>query len=37
LVERVPEIMNTKEYIEKNVGIRTEYIDTIDNVLSYEK
>jgi predicted S18 family serine protease len=36
-VERVPEIMNTKEYIEKNVGIRTEYIDTIDNVLSYEK
>jgi len=37
LVERVPEIMNTKEYIEKNVGIRTEYIDTIDNILSYEK
>ena len=36
-VERVPEIMNAKEYIEKNVGIRTEYVDTIDNVLNYEK
>ncbi len=29
--------MNAKEYIEKNVGIRTEYVDMIDNVLSYEK
>ncbi len=36
LVERAPEIMNAKEYIEKNVGIRTEYVDTIDNVLNYE-
>jgi len=36
-VERVPEIMNAKEYIEKNVGIRTDYVDTIDNVLNYEK
>lgn len=36
-VERAPEIVNSKEYIEKNVGIRTEYVDTIDNVLNYEK
>jgi predicted S18 family serine protease len=37
LVERAPEITKAKEYIEINVGIRTEYVDTIDNVLSYEK
>jgi len=36
-VERVPEIMDAKEYVEKNVGIRTEYVETIDDVLSYEK
>ena len=36
-VERVPEIMDAKEYIEKNVEIRTEYVETIDDVLSYEK
>jgi len=36
-VERVPEIMNAKEYIDQNMGIRTEYVDTIDNVLNYEK
>ncbi len=36
-VERAPEIVNAKEYIEKNVGIRTEYVDTIDEVLNYEK
>jgi predicted S18 family serine protease len=36
-VERVPEIMNAREYIEKNVGIRTKYVGTIDDVLSYEK
>ena len=37
VVERVPEIVNAKEYIEKNVGIRIEYVDTIDDVLKYEK
>lgn len=36
-VERAPEIVNSKEYIEKNVGIRAECVDTIDNVLNYEK
>lgn len=35
--ERVPEVINAKEYIENNVGIRTEYVDTIDDVLNYEK
>jgi predicted S18 family serine protease len=37
VVERVPETVNAKEYIEKNVGIRIEYVDTIDDVLKYEK
>jgi predicted S18 family serine protease len=36
-VESVPETVDAKDYIEKNVGIRTEYVDTIDNVLNYEK
>lgn len=36
-VEREPETVDSKEYIEKNVGIRTEYVDTIDDVLNYEK
>lgn len=36
-VERVPQTENAKEYIEKNVGIRTEYVDTIDDLLKYEK
>lgn len=37
IVESVPETINAKEYIEKNVGIRTEYVDTIDDLLNYEK
>jgi predicted S18 family serine protease len=36
-VERVPEAESAKDYIEKNVGIRVEYVDTIDDVLKYEK
>lgn len=36
-IKSVPETVNTKEYIEKNVGIRTEYVDTIDDLLKYEK
>jgi predicted S18 family serine protease len=35
VVEREPEASNAKDYIEKNVGIRTEYVDTIDDVLRY--
>ncbi len=37
VVEREPETVDAKEYIEKNVGIRIEYVDTIDDVLRYEK
>lgn len=37
VIESVPETVNTKEYIEKNVGIRTEYVDTIDDLIQYEK
>lgn len=34
--ERVPETVDAKEYFEKNVGIRIEYVDKIDDVLKYE-
>jgi predicted S18 family serine protease len=37
VVESVPETVDAKEYIEKNVGIRTEYMDKIDEALKYEK
>jgi ATP-dependent Lon protease len=37
VIESVPEVVNAKEYIEQNVGIRTDYIDTIDDLLKYEK
>lgn len=37
LYKRVPETNDAKEYIEKNVGIEVEYVDTIDDVLEYEK
>jgi len=36
-VQRIPEAVNAKDYIEKNIGIRTEYVDTIDDLLKYEK
>jgi predicted S18 family serine protease len=36
-VESMPETVSAKEYIEKNVGIRTEYVHTIDDILEYEK
>jgi predicted S18 family serine protease len=36
IVERVPDVVDAKEYIEKNVGIKIEYVDTIDDVLKYE-
>lgn len=35
--ERATEAVSAKEYIENNAGIRTEYVDTIDDVLNYEK
>jgi predicted S18 family serine protease len=37
LVQREPEVINAKEYIEENIGIRVEYVNTIDDVLNYEK
>jgi predicted S18 family serine protease len=37
VVERESETVDAKEYIEKSVGIRIEYVDTIDDVLRYEK
>lgn len=37
IVERKPEIVDAKEYIKREVGINIEYVDTIDDVLRYEK
>jgi len=37
VVERESETVDAKEYIEKNVGIKIEYVDTIEDVLKYEK
>lgn len=37
VTERVAETVDAKEYIEKNIGIRIEYVDTIEDVLKYEK
>jgi hypothetical protein len=35
VIERVPEIIYTKDYIEKNIGINVEYIDNFDEMLKY--
>ena len=37
VIERKPKIVDAKEYIEKEVGINIEYVDTIDDVLRYER
>lgn len=37
VIESVPETVNAKEFIEKNVGIPTEYVDTVDDLIKYEK
>lgn len=37
IIEQEPEIVDAEEYIEKEVGINIEYVDTIDDVLEYEK
>jgi predicted S18 family serine protease len=34
-VERVPEIIDAKPYIEENIGIRVEYVDSIEDVMQY--
>jgi hypothetical protein len=31
----VPEIVDAKEYVEANIGIRVEYVEDIDDVLKY--
>ena len=33
VVERVPERIDAKQYIESEIGIPVEYVDTIDDVL----
>jgi len=35
VIERVPEIIDTKDYIVNNIGINVEYIDNFDDVLKY--
>ncbi|CAG0962565.1 hypothetical protein METP2_00887 [Methanosarcinales archaeon] len=35
VIERVPETIDAKDYIEKNIGINVEYIDNLDDVLKY--
>lgn len=35
IVERVPEVVDAEEYIEEEVGIDIQYVDTIDDVLRY--
>ena len=34
-VERIPEIIDAKPYIEENIGIRVEYVDSIEDVMQY--
>jgi len=36
VVQRVPEAVDAEKYIEENVGINVEYVDTIEDVLKYE-
>ncbi|CAG0998402.1 Lon protease [Methanosarcinales archaeon] len=35
VIERVPETIDTKDYLVKNIGINVEYIDNFDDVLKY--
>ncbi|MCZ7357538.1 MAG: ATP-dependent protease [Candidatus Methanoperedens sp.] len=35
VIEQVPETIDAKEYIEKNIGITVEYVETISDVLKY--
>jgi hypothetical protein len=36
-VRECRKLYNAKDYIEKNIEIRIEYLDTIEDVLNYEK
>ncbi len=35
IIEQVPQTVDAKQYIETNIGIRTEYVDNIDDILKY--
>jgi predicted S18 family serine protease len=37
IVAREPEVLDAEEYLEEKVGINIEYVDTIDDVLRYER
>lgn len=36
IVERQPKVVDAEQYIEENVGINVEYVNTIDDVLRFE-
>jgi predicted ATP-dependent protease len=35
IIEQVPETSDARQYIEANIGIKVEYVDTIDDILKY--
>ena len=35
VIERVPESVDTKDYIVSNIGINVGYVDNIDDILKY--
>jgi len=37
IVQRVPQQVDAKEYIESEIGIHVEYVDTIDDVLQFAR
>ena len=37
VVQRVPERIDAKKYLESEIGIRAEYVDTIDYVIRLAK
>jgi predicted ATP-dependent protease len=37
VIQRVPERIDAKEYLESEIGIRVEYVDSIDDVLGFAR
>lgn len=37
VIEREPEVVDAEDYIEENVGVNVEYVDSIEDVLKYEE
>ena len=35
IIEQVPQVIDARQYIEANIGIKVEYVDNIDDVLAY--